>query len=106
MLRICELILEVLRLLKPIIDRIRQHDPNLADQLQRAGASILLNASEGSYSHGRNVGARFKNAVSSAGEARSCLPLAVAWGYIEPIDPALADNIDKVVATLYKLSKR
>jgi four helix bundle protein len=106
MLRIYPVVLEVLRLVKPLIDQIRKSDPDLADQLKRAATSVALNTSEGAYSYGKNIRARFDNALGSAAESRSCLQIAELWGYIEPIDPKLADQLDRVIATLHRLAKR
>ena len=106
MLRIYVVILEVLKMLKPLIDKIRRHDGNLADQLGRASTSVALNTSEGFYSRGKNVKARFNDALASAGESRSCVEVAARLEYIPPLDPVLAKKLDHVIATLFKLAKR
>ena len=106
MLRIQAVVLEVLRMLKPVVLEIRKHDPDLADQLKRAASSVALNTSEGEYSYGRNVRARFDNALASAAESRACLRTAVVWEYIAGVDPVLEDKLDQVIATLYRLARR
>ena len=103
MLRIYEIALELVREIRPLIEQIARKDPNLADQLTRALTSVPLNLHEGAYSQGRNVRARFYNALASAGEIRACLHVAEAMRYIDPVDPALRDKLDRVVATVHKL---
>ena len=46
MLRIYTTIIDVLRMLRPVIARIETHDRDLARQLRRASSSIALNCSE------------------------------------------------------------
>ena len=104
-LRIYDFVLELVRALKPVIERIATKDPNLADQLRRALTSVPLNLSEGAYSHGRNTRARFHNALGSVAEVRACVDVAEALGYVSDIDPAVHDGLDRVIATLYRLAK-
>ena len=106
MLHIYPVMVETVQSMKPLIDEIKKSDKDLANQLKRAVTSVLLNTSEGAYSHGENVRARFHNALGSAAESRSCLQVAELWGYIDPIDPGLADKLDRVIATLHRLAKR
>ena len=105
-LRIYDVAIELVRQLLPIIERIREKNPNMADQLERALTSVPLNLHEGAYSQGRNVRARFYNALGSAAEIRACLDVAEAMKYIEPLDPAVLDNLDRLVATIYRLTRR
>jgi hypothetical protein len=46
MLKVYETILEVLRMLRPVIAQIEAHDRDLARQLKRASSSMALNVSE------------------------------------------------------------
>ena len=103
-LRIYAVVIKMLRLLRPVIAQIAKHDAGLADQTKRAGQSVALNTGEGAYSQGRNVRARFHTALGSAGEIRSCLDVALAFGYIEDVDPELLDKLDHIIATLYRLT--
>mgnify|MGYP001572276860 CR=1 FL=1 len=79
-------------------------DPPLARQLRNALSSVALNTSEGAGSQGRNVRARYFNALGSQRESRACLDVAVAWAYIHPIDPELADRMDHITAVLWRLT--
>jgi four helix bundle protein len=102
MLRIYTTIIGVLRMLRPAIARIEAHDRDLARQLKRASASIALNASEGSGCSGGTRRERYRNALGSARETGACLDVAIALGYVEEVDAALLDALDRVRATLAK----
>ena len=104
-LRIYSVAIDMLRELRPLMERIRSRDSNLADQLSRAATSIPLNLHEGAYSQGRNTRARFHTALGSAAEVRACLDVAEALGYLDGVDPGLRDTLDRVVATLYRLAR-
>ncbi|MDC3955817.1 four helix bundle protein [Polyangium jinanense] len=105
-LRIYSVAIEMLRTLRPVIERVGTKDPNLGDQLRRAATSIALNLSEGAYSQGRNERARWYTAMGSAAEVRACLEVAEALGYIEKADENLLDTLDRIVATLHRLTRR
>ena len=105
-LRIYGVTIEMLRRLRPIIEKIGGKDANLADQLRRAATSVPLNLHEGSYSQGRNERARWHTAMGSAAEVRACLDVAEALGYVETIDDKLRDSLDHVIATLHRLVRR
>ena len=98
--------IEMVRALRPVVERIGRRDSNLGDQLRRAATSVPLNLHEGAYSQGGNVRARFHTALGSAAEVRACLDVAEALGYVEPVDAALRDRLDRIVATLYRLARR
>ena len=105
-LRIYSVSIEMIRALRPLVERIAKQDSNLADQLRRAASSVPLNLNEGAYSQGGNVRARFHNALGSAAEVRACLDVAEAFGYVEKVDPGLRDMIDHIVATVHRLVRR
>jgi four helix bundle protein len=81
-------------------------DRDLARQLRRCSASVALNIAEGSSSQGRNKQSRYYNALGSARETVACLEVAEAMDYVEHVDERALDNLDKVIATLTKLSQR
>jgi four helix bundle protein len=103
MLKIYDVSLSILRKLSPIVGAIERRDSDLARQLRRAASSVTLNLAEGSGSQGRNRNARYFNALGSAREMRACLHVALAWSYIENVDAALLDEIERVIATLIRL---
>jgi four helix bundle protein len=83
---------------------IERHDADLARQLRRSSSSVPLNLAEGSYSHKGNRKARYFTALGSANEVRSTLQVASAVGLL-PDNPALDDRLDKIMATLWKLTR-
>ena len=102
MLRIYGVILEVLRALRSVIEKLRRVDPDLARQLTRCSASLALNVAEGSYSQGRNRGARYHVALGSAREVLAVLEVADALGYLK-LDHALAVQLNRIIGTLVKI---
>src|ERR1041384_6382009 len=74
------------------IERIRQHDPDLASQAKRAANGVSLQLSEARRRTGRNQLNRSRMAAGSADELHTALRLAQAWGYVDAatIGPALA----------------
>ncbi|HEY8038545.1 MAG TPA: four helix bundle protein [Polyangiaceae bacterium] len=103
MLRIYTTTIDVLRALRPVVAAIELHDRDLARQLRRASSSVALNMQEGSGSSGGTRRERYRNALGSARETGACLDVAMALGYVDAVDAALLDALDKVRATLAKL---
>ena len=104
MLKIYAVILEVVGALRPVIVEIERKDADLGRQMRRAACSVPLNVSEGMYSRGKSQAARYHTAMGSMRETLSCIEVGVALGYVGAVDSALRDRIDRIVATLYKLS--
>ena len=77
MLRIYQVVLEVLKQLQPALHRIELRDRDLARQLRRCSSSVALNLAEGMYSRGKNRAARYHNALGSARETLACLEVAI-----------------------------
>ena len=102
MIRIYTTIIDVLRILRPVIARIEAHDRDLARQLRRASGSVALNTSEGSGCREGTRTERYRNALGSARETGACLDVAIALGYVERVDAALLAALDRVRATLAK----
>ena len=99
--------LDMIRLIKPLIDRTAHFDSSLAKQLKRSASSVVLNISEGSRSRGGNESARFQDAAGSASETRSALEVAEAWGYIRDGERIPVDaRLDRVCAMLWGLTHR
>ena len=101
MLRIYSVMLQVVREMRPVLVRIEGKDRDLARQMRRALASMVLNAGEASGSSGGTRRERYRNALGSARETAAGLDVAVALGYVEPVESDLA----LVTNTLYKLSR-
>lgn len=103
MLRIYDVILDTIVVLRPCFERIERKDPDLGRQMRRAASSMALNVSEGSYSRGRNRQVRYHSALGSARETLSCLEVAAAFGYLEAVDAETRNRFNTIVGTLMKL---
>ncbi|MGD8862320.1 MAG: four helix bundle protein [Myxococcales bacterium] len=84
-----------------VVERV---DGDLTRQMRRSGSSVPLNVSEGMYSRKGNRLARWQDAMGSANETRAALHVAEAVGLVTRPE-ALLDRIDKIVATLWKLTR-
>ena len=104
MLRIYDVILDVLRELRPVVAEIETKDRDLGRQIRRAATSVALNMQEGGGSHGGTRRERYRNALGSARETGACLDAAVALGYVESVDAGLLDQLDHVRAVLAKMT--
>ena len=102
MLRIYDVIREILQMLVPVIHDIERHDRDLARQLRRSATSMALNTGEASGSRGGTRTERYRNALSSARETGCNLDSALALEYVDGLDPLLLDKLDHVRAVLYK----
>jgi four helix bundle protein len=105
MLIIYDVIIEVLRLLRPVVHAIEKHDRDLARQLKRASTSVLLNAAEGSGTRGGSRMERYRTALGSARETTACIDASLALGYIDHVDAELLDKLDRVRGTLVRLTR-
>jgi four helix bundle protein len=103
MLRIYATAIDVVRQLAAVIRCVERRDRDLARQMRRAAASIVLNIGEGSGSGGGTRTERYRNALGSARETGACLDVAAALGYIGTLDDDLLDGLDRVRATLVKV---
>ena len=101
-MRIYQLALELVASVFALAREVRRRNRNLADQMERACASVPLNMQEGWYSRGGNRVARLTDAMASARETMACLHVCVAAQYLKQnrIDADL-DRIDQIVAVLY-----
>ena len=77
-LRIELVIVRALQKIAPIVVVLKRRNRNLADQLDRASASILLSTAEGAYSQKGNQKARYFSALGSASGRAALFLLAVA----------------------------
>ena len=98
--------LEAIHKLRPVVEKVRRRDRDLADQLRRAASSVVLNLAEGRGARGGNRRLRFETALGSATEASSALEVAVAWGYVAAEDIVEADaQLDRARALLWRLTR-
>jgi four helix bundle protein len=104
MLKIYDVMLEALQMMRGTIDAIDRRDADLAQQIRRAASSVVLNVGEGSGSVGRMRTARYRTALGSARETRACLQVAEAFGYVGPMPEALGQKLDRVIGTLVRVA--
>ena len=74
--------LELVRTLRPIVAELRNHSSNIADQIERAATSLVLNLGEGNRWVGKDRRRFFVMAQGSASEILAALDVADAWGWI------------------------
>ena len=90
--------------LKPLHAELRKRDRDLADQLRRAGASVVLNLAEGAGRRGADRMHFYRSALGSAREVGAALDVASAWGEIAPKADVTATS-DCLLAMLWKLTR-
>ena len=103
MLKVYDVVIEMLKELRPVLDQIGRRDKELEGQLRRAATSVPLNIAEGSGSRGNNRGARYATALGSAREVGAILDSAVALGYIE--QAPVRERLHQVIGTLVKVTR-
>jgi four helix bundle protein len=96
--------LSMVREVYEVAKLVERVDGDLARQMRRSGSSVPLNVSEGMYSRKGNRMARWSDAMGSANETRAALHVAEAVGLMQHRGELL-DRIDKIVATLWKLTR-
>jgi four helix bundle protein len=99
-----EVALELVRAIRPLLERIERRDRNLGQQLRRAAGSVPSNLAEGNRRSGQDRAYHFRVAMGSADEIRSHLRVAAAFGYVgeRDVEPAL-ELADRVIAMAYRL---
>ena len=98
---------QIIRLLADVIDAVAKHDGSLADQLRRAGTSLVLNLAEGNRRIGRDKLHFFRIAAGSAAEADAALDVAVGFRYVDELEVAEARAlIDRELGLLWGLTRR
>ncbi len=95
------------RQLQPLCKQIGRYDKELASQIRRAWVRTGMNAGEAQHRRGAKACNRFDDAMGEAREAHTGLRMALAFDFVDSAraEPLL-DPMDKVVATLYKLSNK
>jgi four helix bundle protein len=102
MLRIVDVIVQLIRDVAPLVDAIGRHDAALAKQLRDALNSVLLNTGEGSGQRGARRTNHYCIALGSARESLLALRAAEAWRFIGPLPAPLVAAFDRVIGTLVR----
>ncbi|HEY3119734.1 MAG TPA: four helix bundle protein [Vicinamibacteria bacterium] len=100
-----ELALEIGARLRPVVQAVRRHDADLADQIYRAAKSLVLNVAEGGRRGGKDRGYHFRIAAGSTAELAAGIRFAVDWGFCAS-PSELCVLIDRELAMLWKLDER
>ena len=99
-----DLSLDLARLLRDPIARIRSRNADLARQLDRAADSVHLNLVEAGGRWGDDRTRMFRIAYGSLREVRGSLELAVIKGWLDGREPAHA-IADRLGGMLYRLAR-
>ena len=90
--------IDLVRDLRPLVERIRKHDNTLAKQLVDAMSSTVQNLAEAEVHRGGNKRAKLDIAFGEANEVKASLDLAIAWGH-------LGDDNPQAIAARAKLGR-
>ena len=104
MLRIYPVILTYVEEVAPYVGRISRSDPDLARQLRRASAAVVLNTAEGMYARGRCRQACYNVALREMRESYAALEVSVRLGYVAPLPAELERRVAHILGTLVRLS--
>ena len=98
--------LELVRVLRPVFDRLERVDRKLLDQARRAVQSVALNLAEGRGRAGRDRTQHWRIAFGSAEELEVALRVADAFGYLGALELGQADRLlDKLHAMLWRMTR-
>ena len=95
--------LEVITQLRHIVEKVKQHDAHLADQLRLAATNTVANLAEGQRRVAGNKRRAYENAHGEAREMLGCLDCALAWGYVVD-DAQVRITLDLLLALCWRLS--
>jgi len=95
--------LEVVRLIRPVVERLRKFDNEQAKQIRNAASSAMRNLAEGAYHKGGNKRLKYEIAVGEAAEVKAALETAVAWGYLDDYD-SVRPTLGRWLALCYGLA--
>ena len=96
--------LDLIRCLRPLVERLRATGPDLAGQLVRAATSVGLNLAEGIRRTGADKRRAYRIASAEAQEVKAALEIAAAWAALDDAELAdarvLADRVGRVTYAL------
>lgn len=101
-----ELMLDIIRRLRPVVATIERHDRDLARQIRRSASSTALNLGEGNAAHKGHRREKLNTAHQEVQEVRTALRTAEAWGYIKTSTQKELDcDLDRVAAMSFRLAR-
>jgi len=100
-----ELAIDLIRQLRPLVERLRSRNADAARQIRRAADSVPNNLAEGHKRLGRDRIHHFSVAAGSAEEVRTILRVSVAWGDLSEAEVREALQIlDRIAAVCWRLT--
>ena len=97
--------LDAIAMMVPLIQAMRRHDRDLADQTQSAANSAALNIAEGGGSWAGVRPARYRTALGSAREAVCGLQVAERARIHPAPEPELVAKMNHVIGTLVNVTR-
>ena len=104
MLRIYPVALDWIERLEPLVVRIARGDRELAAQLRRASASVVLNMAEGMGAHGGHRTNAYGVSLREMRESYAALQVAQRRKLIGTLDSALDAQCQRLIGTLVRLA--
>src|SRR5215475_7526599 len=100
-------VLNVVVLVRPLVETIARRDRDLASQIRRAMSSVGLNVAEGFGTAAGNARLRFETARGSLYETQAGIRIAEAWGFVSHQETSTAlEALDGLARRLYGLAHR
>ena len=97
----------IVRRFSQIAPSLRRRRRELADQIERACMSLMLNLGESRGNQMGNRRLRLETAAGSAAELRGAARFAAIWGLIDrDVADSLDRDLDRVAAMLWKMRAR
>lgn len=98
---------DVIGLVRPLVDAVTRRDRDLASQLRRALSHVALNVAEGFGAGAGNARVRYETARSALYEAQAVLRVATAWGYVSAEDAhSVLEPMQALAERVFGLSRR
>ena len=95
--------LEMVRLLRPVLEQMKVINLDCAKQLQRAASSVVLNLGEGQRRAAGDKRRAYEIAHGEAREVMAALDLAEAWGW-SLRDAEVRAKLDHLLALCWGLT--
>ena len=104
-LRVYKLSLAMVRLMRPLWEKIGRRNRPLRQQLEKSVPAVPRLIAEGEARRGGTATLRWEDAIAEARESIGSLESAIAAGYLSERETVAAiDKADHVVAILWKLT--
>ncbi len=95
--------LELVRSLRPVVEKLRTVNADCAKQMQRAASNCVHNLGEGQRRRGGDKRRAYEIAHGEAHEVLAALDLAEAWGWVLPAQEARI-KLDRLLALCWGLT--